>query len=1060
MISPRILSLAGAVAGVVVFWSACGGATPRFPPDISASLASTPMRRMETERLYLYYPAARREEALRVAARLEGCAAALHQRTRIKSGYTQAKMVVVMPDFAFNNAFVSGPGGGQEPYSVIPTFNTFDFSTELGLPADPSYVGCHEIVHYVHLLQVGGPWRWINAIFGDVVTPHAGLDSWFTEGLATFYESRLQPGVGRMAWPMWRGMFHAGVAGEPIEGGDLSTFMRASQWGNHYHVGSFFIEFLVERYGEEKLWRFIGVQGRSFFFPLWVSLRFQAVYGKTLSALIDEFGQWTAERFPPRPRPASQRRMRRLGLNARYARALGGTEAVITNDLDAPARLLVHDRGGKLMRTHHLADVVPPRMLTTGSPALVSGMSFTADGRKLYFTVADQGTTFEIARLVEYDVASGAMRVAHHDLGGLGGSIASSGGRYFFSRAEGDRMDLAVLDLATRRVSPLVRAEPGSYILNPRPSPDDTRIVASVFDPEHGFQIHLFDATSGADLGRVSMDGVRANDASFADDGRLVFLAEHEGRFQVVVHDLAAGATTRVSDAPYLAFAPQARAGSVRFLNRDGWGWTLDETALPPPVPAAPVLAEPAPAAATPAVPTVPEPTAATRTESVEPAEPAPTASVPAEPASAEPPPVPAEFVPAGSPPVLAEASPPAATAASIAPGAIAARTLAAPVSAEPRIQSDEPYSQLDHLFVPQLRALAAVTVDGGSLLGLALSGADRLSFHNWSATVLYHPASKLSSGAISYVNTQLAPVTIAASASRLAWQIEGEDAAGAEIIEDRVQSDASLFASRTLRGSTSVALGVVATSDERPDSTAPLLKHRRMAGASLALDYAGVEATPYGGRRRALLLSTHAAFYPEQVSNLEQTFTDVRGELGITLPLPLSRRHALDLSVRGRQLVGAEGQSLLQVGGFGLLAPLLQLDNGADPPDFDADILPPAIRFAEVLRGFEDYAIGVDRVAIGDLRYRYPFIIDRGFASTLWLFPALFFRQIDVELFAAAALDQIEDLDQRLHAAAGGAVSLDLSLWLLPLTVRYQIARRLTDDEALVQDVGLGIGF
>lgn len=1017
MISTRILPLA--VAGVALC-SACGGATPRFSPDISASLASTPMRRIETERMYLYYPAARREEALRVAARLEGCAAALHQRASIQSGYTRAKMVVVMPDFAFNNAFVSGPGGGQEPYSVIPTFNTFDFTTELGLPSDPSYVGCHEIVHYVHLLQVGGPWRWINAIFGDVLTPHVGLDAWFTEGLATFYESRLQPGVGRMAWPMWRGMFHAGVAGEPIEGGDLSTFMRASQWGNHYHVGSFFIEFLVERYGEEKLWRFIGVQGRSFFFPLWVSLRFQHVYGKTLSRLIDEFGQWTAERFPPRTRPASQRRVRRLGLNARHARAGDGTEAVITSDLDAPARLLVHDRAGKLVRTHHLADIVPPRQLTTGNPALVSGMSFTADGRTLYFTVVDQGTTFETARLVEYDLASGAMRVIHHDLGGLGGSIAGRGARYFFSRAEGDRMDLAVLDLATRRVSTLVRAEPGSYILGPRPSPDDTRVVASVFHPAHGYQIHLFDAASGADLGRVSTDGVRAYDASFADDGRLVFLAEHEGRFQVFVHDLAAGTTARVSDAPYLAFAPQARAGTVRFLNRDGWGWTLDETALPP-------AAAPVPPA---------------------PAEPL----VPAEPLALAEPPVPAE--PPAEPPAAGPAP-----AASAAPGAIAARTLAAPVSAEPRIQSDEPYSQLDHLFVPQLHALALASVDRGLLVGLTLSGADRLSFHSWSATALYHPASELASGVVSYVNTQLAPVTIGASASRLAWQITEEDG-GAEIVEDRLQSDASLFASRTFRGSTTLSLGAVATSDERPDDPDPLVRRRHMAGASLALDYAGVEATAYGGRRRALLLSTHAAFYPERTSSLEQTFTDVRGELGITLPLPLSRRHALDLALRGRQLVGAEGQRLLQVGGFGFFTPLVDIPSDADPPDYDADVLPPAVRFAEVLRGFEDYAIGADRIAIGDVRYRYPFIIDRGFASTLWLFPALFFRQIDVELFAAAALDQIQDLDQRLHAAAGGAVSLDLSLWVLPLTVRYQIARRLTDDEALVQDVGLGVGF
>jgi hypothetical protein len=1039
MTAHRTVLPLGLLVGLAML-AACGGAAPRFPPDISASLVHTPMRRIETERMYLYYPAARREQALRVAARLEGCADALYQRAPIRSDYTRAKMVVVMPDFAFNNAFVAGPGAGQDPYTVIPTFNTFDFTTELGLPADPSYVGCHEIVHYVHLLQVGGVWRWLNVIFGNAVTPHDGLDSWFIEGLATYYESRLQPGVGRMAWPAWRGMFHAGVAGRDIDGGDLSTFMRGSQWGNHYHVGSFFIEFLVERYGEDKLWRLIGVQGRSFFYPLWVSLRFQYVYGKTLSALIDEFSAWTAERFPPRRPPPSQRRIRKLGLNGRYARAGDGTEAVIAHDRDVPARLLIHDRDGRLVRAHNLTEVVPPRGLTSAVPVLVSGMSFTADGRKLYFTVVDQGSTFEVARLVEYDVGSGAMRIAFHGLGGVGGAISGDGARYFFSRADGDRMDLAVLDLATGDVATRVRAQPRTYILGPRPSPDDARVVASVFDPDHGYQLHVFDALTGADLGRVQLDGLYAYDASFTDDGRIVFLAEDQGRFQVFIHDPATTTTTRVTDAPYLAFAPRAHGNTVRFLNREGWSWTLDEAALPPP----PAAAPPAPAEPTP--PAL--------------AEPAPAEPAPAEPALAEP--TPAE--PAS--PTLAESAPaepaPPALAAAPAPGPA---RLAPPVSIEPRVLSDQPYSQFDHLFVPQLHALAALTVDGGSLLGLSLSGADRLSFHNWSITGLYQPDSKRTSGLFSYVNTQLAPVIIGASASRLSWDsaVEISDGMGETmtIIEDRHQSDADLFVSRTWRGSTTMTLSALATDDRRPDDPEPLFRRRRMAGASLSLDYAGFEATQYGGIRRALVLSASAASYPQAASTLDQSFADVRVELGVTVPLPLSRRHALDLALRGRQLVGAEGSDLLQIGGVGSFVPLYEDARDADPPGYDADrILAPRVSFLELLRGFEGYAIGADRIAIGDLTYRHPIIIDEGFASTLWLLPALFFRQLDVELFAAAALDDIQDLEQRLHAAAGGSLALDLAFWRLPLTLRYQVAQRLTDDEALVQELGLGIGF
>ncbi|HWN66811.1 MAG TPA: hypothetical protein VNM90_04175, partial [Haliangium sp.] len=446
-----------------------------------------------------------------------------------------------------------------------------------------------------------------------------------------------------------------------------------------------------------------------------------------------------------------------------------------------------------------------------------------------------------------------------------------------------------------------------------------------------------------------------------------------------------------------------------------------------------------------------------------------PAFDVPAPPPAPElaaPVPVLAPPVPALAPPVPAPAPPVPAIAEPTPPApAPAPARLAPPVSVEPRVVSDQPYSQFDHLFVPQLHALAALSVDGGSLIGLNLAGADRLSFHNWSVTGLYQPESKRASGQVSYINTQLAPVTIGASASHLSWDssIEVPDGMGETmtIIEDRRQSDADLFISRTWRGSTTLTLSALATDDRRPDDPDPLYRHRRMAGGSLSLDYAGVEATQYGGARRALLLSGSTAFYPEAASTLDQSIADVRGELGVTVPLPLSRRHALDIALRARQLAGAKDSELLQIGGVGLFAPLYENAPEADPPAYDADrILAPRVRFIELLRGFEDYAIGVDRIAIGDLTYRHRIIIDEGFASTLWLLPALFFRQLDLELFAAAALDDIQDLEQRLHAAAGGSLALDLAFWRLPLSLRYQVAQRLTDDEALVQELGLGIGF
>jgi hypothetical protein len=37
------------------------------------------------------------------------------------------------------------------------------------------------------------------------------------------------------------------------------------------------------------------------------------------------------------------------------------------------------------------------------------------------------------------------------------------------------------------------------------------------------------------------------------------------------------------------------------------------------------------------------------------------------------------------------------------------------------------------------------------------------------------------------------------------------------------------------------------------------------------------------------------------------------------------------------------------------------------------------------------------------------------------------------------------------LHVAAGAALGVQFALWVVPLTLRYQLARRLTDDQALV---------
>jgi hypothetical protein len=84
--------------------------------------------------------------------------------------------------------------------------------------------------------------------------------------------------------------------------------------------------------------------------------------------------------------------------------------------------------------------------------------------------------------------------------------------------------------------------------------------------------------------------------------------------------------------------------------------------------------------------------------------------------------------------------------------------------------------------------------------------------------------------------------------------------------------------------------------------------------------------------------------------------------------------------------------------------------------------------------------------------------IIDRGATSSFALFPSWFVRQLDFELFASGAADRARS--ERTHTAAGGSLTLSTRFFLAPLDLRYQLARRFTDDEALVQSLWLAVAI
>jgi hypothetical protein len=348
-----------------------------------------------------------------------------------------------------------------------------------------------------------------------------------------------------------------------------------------------------------------------------------------------------------------------------------------------------------------------------------------------------------------------------------------------------------------------------------------------------------------------------------------------------------------------------------------------------------------------------------------------------------------------------------------------------------------------------------------GTFVGAVLAGGDRLQFHRWVLDALLQlgPSSPGYGGSLAYANRQLAPFTIIGNVLGLNYhdalppvQMPGGTTAPLVYSLDKRLLEANLLVSREFYGAPS-ALGFTFIDDNQPGEPTLAFTHRRAAGPFLAASYVGVESTPYSDVRRALALSTSLAYFPGGWNTADASIFDAGAEITAVTPLPLSRRHSLRLDVRGRDLFGSPpGANWLQVGGGLSALVLTRRPNLPAPDEVDIPSLPTQVRFFEPLRGYEDLPIITDRILIAEAEYFHPFIIDWGTASTFAILPAFFLRQIDLELFGTAATSA----RGYLHAAAGGSLSLRMALWTVPISVTYQIARRLEDDHALVQLLAL----
>ncbi|MFP2933291.1 hypothetical protein ACLESO_50725, partial [Pyxidicoccus sp. 3LG] len=543
------------------------------------------MRKLTTESLELYYPEQLRGPALRMASRLEGCVARLNGKTWNRE--SRGRVLVYLTSSDFNNAYVVPDYASTPQQMVLPASVSLELFHLFGLgEVDIGDVACHEAVHYVQLSQTDGLWEVLNTVTGGLFQPNSFTESWFLEGLATYYEGRFGKDTGRPHSPVWRGWYNSVLheTGGRMDPGYLSPEHRAvSPFGGNYLTGMHFVEWLAAKYGEKRLWKLVDDQGESLVPPLAVTLRFKRVYGKDIGSLFSEYTRELRQGLVRRERPASQRVwVTDVGYFSRLASHAGsGVTALVGVGREDYSRLTVREADGRVRFERPLVELLPGRTWVLGSPSLVSGMSFTGDGAWLYLVMADlEAEGGYEARLWKVDARTGDVVRTWDGVKGLGGSVTPDGTAYVFVSIEGDTANLVRLELETGRRETLTNFAASAPVGPPAVAPDGVRVVFP-FAGSDGWDLVLREADGS--LRWLTRDGSFNYSPRWLDAERIVFLREHDGRLQAHVMTVATRELTRITEAPHLVLdvAPVG-TGEVTFLNRDGINFSLDRAPVAP----------------------------------------------------------------------------------------------------------------------------------------------------------------------------------------------------------------------------------------------------------------------------------------------------------------------------------------------------------------------------------------------------------------------------------------------------------------------------------------------
>ena len=438
----------------------------------------------------------------------------------------------------------------------------------------------HEYTHIVHLDKSAGSPEYLRKLFGRFIFlfPNVFQPSWVHEGLATYEETDLLRGIGRGQSTLYASMMREELANglQPISHVNLpvSTWPAGT---TRYLYGVYFINFLVEKYGEEKLRAWIEEYSDNLL-PFFINTNASQTLGKSLTPLWQEYQQWLKEKFQPQITAIKAKgvkageQLSAAAYRTDSVRAISTAEGdeiyYVSNSGYQRATLMFADATGKteeLLRLNNVVnlDVHPQSGLLLTQNEFCNNYTIYSD---IYAYDKDNDELKRLTECGRFLFASWfpdgkQIAAVHHDV---------------------SHFELQLLDADAKLKKVLWRGKNGEIIGQIDVSPDGKNIVASVWRKGKGWNIERFNLIEKR-WGNVTTGVSIAANPQYDPHGNILFSLEADGVYNLHRYDHVTGKVEQLTNLIGGAFQSSQASinGAVYYAGYSAEGYAiykLDDT--------------------------------------------------------------------------------------------------------------------------------------------------------------------------------------------------------------------------------------------------------------------------------------------------------------------------------------------------------------------------------------------------------------------------------------------------------------------------------------------------